>query len=168
MFTSRGFGAMASTALILVLAKPADGLAQYRINERINERTNALPRPPMRTYRPGVIVGPIAGPPPAAANRIGDRDGRIVDRDNRIVDHDSRIRNHDDRIRDHDGEHGAFAAGVAAGIVLGGAAAAPDIYSEPAPSPEDDPVAYCARMYSSYDPQSGTYMGNDANPHPCP
>ncbi len=147
MFTSRGFGAMASMALILVLAKPADGLAQYRINERINERTNALPRPPMRTYRPGVIVGPIASPPPAAANRSGDHDGRI---------------------RDHDGERGAFAAGVAAGIVLGGAAAAPDIYSEPAPSPEDDPVAYCARMYSSYDPQSGTYMGNDANPHPCP
>jgi hypothetical protein len=161
MITSRGFGAMASMALILVLAKPADGLAQYRINERTNERTNALPRPPMRTYQPSSVAAPAASPPPAAANRIGDHD-------NRIGDHDSRIRDHDGRIGDHDGERGAFAAGVAAGIVLGGAAAAPDIYSEPAPSPEDDPVAYCARMYSSYDPQSGTYMGNDANPHPCP
>lgn len=155
MITSRGFGAMASMALILVLAKPADGLAQSRINEHVNARTNALPRPPMRTYRPGVIVGPIASPTrsaapvsPPVANRFGDHDH--------------------DHIHDHDGERGAFAAGVAAGIVLGGAAAAPDIYADPAPSPEDDPVAYCARTYSSYDPQSGTYIGNDGNPHPCP
>jgi hypothetical protein len=147
MINSRGLGAATVMALILVLAARGDGLAQYKINER-NERTNVLPRPPMRAYQPGTIVtAPAASPyrnvtpvPPAAANRIGD----------------------------HDGERGAFAAGVAAGVVLGGAIAAPGIYYVPAPSPADDPVAYCMQMYSSYDPQSGTYIGDDGTPHPCP
>jgi hypothetical protein len=147
MINSRAVGAATAMALILVLAGPACGLAQSRINER-SEPANVLPRPPMRTYQPRpVVAAPAASPyrnpapvPPAAANRIGD----------------------------HDGERGAFAAGVAAGIVLGGAAATPGIYNVPAPSPVDDPVAYCAWMYSSYDPQSGTYIGNDGNPHPCP
>ena len=138
---------MVSMALLLVLAEPTAGLAQYRINER-SERPVVFPRPPMRTYAPGTIVtAPAASPyrnpapvPPVAANPIGD----------------------------HDGERGAFAAGVAAGIVLGGAAAAPGIYDVPTPSPVDDAIAYCTQMYSSYDPQSGTYIGNDGNPHPCP
>ena len=149
MINSRGVGAAMAMALILVLAEPTHGLAQYRINER-NERPNVPPRPPMRMVQPGPIVAPpapAAAPyrnpapvPPAAANHIGD----------------------------HDGERGAFAAGVAAGVVLGGALATPGIYNVPSPSPVDDPVAYCAWMYSSYDPQSGTYIGNDGNPHPCP
>jgi len=62
----------------------------------------------------------------------------------------------------------AVAAGVAAGVVIGGAFATPGIYNVPAPSPADDPVAYCTWMYSSYDPQSGTYIGDDGNLHPCP
>ena len=147
MINSVSFGAMASMALLFVLAEPTEGLAQTKINEH-NERL-VLPRPPMRTYQPGMIVtAPTASPyrnpasvPPPAANRFGDHD--------------------------HDRERGAFAAGVAAGIVLGGAAA-PGVYVVPAPSPADDPVAYCAWMYSSYDPQSGTYIGNDGNAHPCP
>ena len=150
MINSVSFGAMASMALLFVLAGPTEGLAQTKINEH-NERPIVLPRPPMRTYQPGMIVtAPTASPyrnpasvPPPAANRFGDHD------------------------RDHDRERGAFAAGVAAGIVLGGAAA-PGVYVVPAPSPADDPVAYCAWMYSSYDPQSGTYIGNDGNAHPCP
>jgi hypothetical protein len=147
MINSASFGAIASMGLLLVLAEPTDGLAQTKINER-SERPVVLPRPPMRTYAPTTIVTapaarayPNPAPvPPAAADRTGD----------------------------HDGERGAFAAGVAAGIVLGGAAAGPGIYVVPAPSPVDDPVAYCTQMYSSYDPQSGTYIGNDGNPHPCP
>ena len=31
-----------------------------------------------------------------------------------------------------------------------------------------DAIAYCMQTYSSYDPQSGTYIGDDGNPHPCP
>src|SRR5882724_8192558 len=36
-----------------------------------------------------------------------------------------------------------------------------------APEGGDD-VAYCIQRYRSYDPQSGTYLGNDGYRHPCP
>jgi hypothetical protein len=32
----------------------------------------------------------------------------------------------------------------------------------------DDAVAYCMQTYRSYDPRSGTYLGNDGFRHPCP
>ncbi|MBV8510057.1 MAG: BA14K family protein [Xanthobacteraceae bacterium] len=37
----------------------------------------------------------------------------------------------------------------------------------PGPGP-DDPTAYCTQRYRSYDPASGTYLGNDGQRHPCP
>jgi hypothetical protein len=38
-----------------------------------------------------------------------------------------------------------------------------------APAPAgDDAVTYCIQNYSSYDPVSGTYLGNDGYRHPCP
>jgi hypothetical protein len=37
-----------------------------------------------------------------------------------------------------------------------------------APPSDDDAVAYCTRRYRSYDPASGTYLGNDGQRHPCP
>jgi len=88
------------------------------------------------------------------------------------------------------GGGGAFIPGLAAGAIIGGAIAAtsggygpgyaapgPAYYDEgyddgavavaPAPSGGDD-VAYCMQTYRSYDPRSGTYMGNDGYRHPCP
>jgi len=73
---------------------------------------------------------------------------------------------------------GAFAAGA----VIGGALAAPYYYGPgyydpgpyyPAPAyypppPAGDAVAFCARRYRSYDPASGTFLGNDGLRHPCP
>jgi hypothetical protein len=44
----------------------------------------------------------------------------------------------------------------------GYAAAAPDA------GPPGDAAAYCAQRYRSYDPRSGTYLGNDGQRHPCP
>jgi hypothetical protein len=45
-------------------------------------------------------------------------------------------------------------------------------YAAPAPAyydaPPGDAVAYCARRYRSYDPRSGTFLGNDGYRHPCP
>jgi hypothetical protein len=29
-------------------------------------------------------------------------------------------------------------------------------------------VAYCMQRYRSYDPDSGTFLGNDGLRHPCP
>ena len=169
MINPASLGTAAAMALmILVVTGSADAFAQ----SRISERAIVPPLPPMRS-KPGVIVGPVAGPivgpigspivgPIGSPNRNAMPLSPPVP--NHPFDHDH------DRDRDRDRERGAFAAGVAAGVALGGVVAspAPGVYYAPIPSPTDDPVGYCARMYSSYDPQSGTYIGDDGNPHPCP
>jgi hypothetical protein len=87
------------------------------------------------------------------------------------------------------GGGGGFVPGVVAGAVIGGAIAsqgygygpgyyAPGYYDDQyyddgavavAPGPVgDDGVAYCMQTYRSYDPRSGTYLGNDGYRHPCP
>jgi hypothetical protein len=95
------------------------------------------------------------------------------------------------------GRGGGFIPGAVAGAVVGGAIAAGaggygyygpgydqgyyggDQYSDQyyddsgamaeAPAPAgDDAVSYCVQRFRSYDPQSGTYMGNDGYRHPCP
>lgn len=38
-------------------------------------------------------------------------------------------------------------------------------YAGPRPG---DAVAYCLQRYRSYDPRSGTFLGNDGYRHPCP
>ncbi|MGY8664464.1 BA14K family protein [Bradyrhizobium sp. UFLA05-109] len=71
---------------------------------------------------------------------------------------------------------GAFVGGLAAGALIGGALAAPYYgpgYPPPPPAyyaapPADDAVAYCMQRYRSYDPNSGTFLGNDGRRHPCP
>ena len=87
--------------------------------------------------------------------------------------------------------NGGFIPGAVAGAVVGGAIAAapygyggpgyyaPGYYDDqyyddgpvvvaPAQGGGDDAVAYCMQTYRSYDPRSGTYMGNDGYRHPCP
>jgi hypothetical protein len=87
-------------------------------------------------------------------------------------------------------------AGLLGGAIIGGALAAPYYYGPgpyyppayyapgpyyPAPgygpgpgaaayggAPGGDAVAYCSRKYRSYDPSSGTFLGNDGARHPCP
>jgi hypothetical protein len=89
------------------------------------------------------------------------------------------------------GGGGGFIPGAVAGAVIGGAlASAPyGYYGDPgyyAPGYYDngyydpgavavvpdtgggDAVAYCMQTYRSYDPRSGTYLGNDGYRHPCP
>src|SRR5579872_1205031 len=75
------------------------------------------------------------------------------------------------------GGWGYYGGGFAAGAILGGMLAAPYYY--PAPyygdpgyyyedGPPDGAVDYCMRRFRSYDPGSGTYLGNDGRRHPCP
>jgi len=88
-------------------------------------------------------------------------------------------------------------AGLVTGAIIGGALASPYYYGYPypypypyyggyypapyypapvyygppvyaAPPPGGGAVAYCAQRYRSYDPRSGTYLGNDGLRHPCP
>ena len=78
--------------------------------------------------------------------------------------------------------------GLAAGAIIGGALAAPyyyggyygggPYYASPyyapgrgyyaEPDGGDDAVGYCMQRYRTYDPRSGTFMGNDGYRHPCP
>jgi hypothetical protein len=163
MISPAGSG-IAAIALAVVLMGPADSLAQSKVSDRPNDRAIVPPRPPMRAQQ-GLIVPPIAGPIVAP---IGSAQLTHMPLQQAVPNHPfDRDR---DREHRHDDDRGAFAAGIAAGVVLGGALASPSpgIYYAPAPSPIDDPVGYCAWMYSSYDPQSGTYIGDDGAPHPCP
>jgi hypothetical protein len=75
------------------------------------------------------------------------------------------------------GGWGYYGGGFAAGAILGGMLAAPYYYPSPyyypAPGYYDDAapdgaVDYCMRRFRSYDPRSGTYLGNDGYRHPCP
>jgi len=88
----------------------------------------------------------------------------------------------------HGGGIGAGIAGFAAGALIGGALAAQPapyyygpgyayggpgyayggagyVYGAAGPG---DAIAYCQSRYRSYDPASGTYLGNDGRRHPCP
>jgi hypothetical protein len=56
---------------------------------------------------------------------------------------------------------GAPVAGFAAGALIGGAIASQN-------APRADAVDYCVQRFRSYDPGSGTYLGNDGYRHPCP
>ena len=86
------------------------------------------------------------------------------------------------------GGGGGVVPGLIAGAVIGGALATGGYYGGPgyyapgyyddqydtgpvvvAQDPGgDDTVAYCMQTYRSYDPRSGTYLGNDGYRHPCP
>jgi len=74
------------------------------------------------------------------------------------------------------GGWGYYGGGFAAGAIVGGLLAAPyydgygyDGYGYGYEAPVDDSaVAYCVQRFRSYDPASGTYLGNDGYRHPCP
>jgi hypothetical protein len=77
------------------------------------------------------------------------------------------------------GYGGAAAGAIVGGAILGGLLAAPYYYGGgpyyyPGPgyyaygSAPGSAVAYCMQRFRSYDPGSGTYLGNDGYRHPCP
>jgi hypothetical protein len=60
------------------------------------------------------------------------------------------------------GRDAAIGAGIASGLIVGGALAAQSR------AQADSAVEYCMNRFKSYDPQSGTYLGYDGKRHPCP
>ncbi len=60
----------------------------------------------------------------------------------------------------HGGTGAAVLGGLAAGAIIGGAIANSQAQSNAA--------SYCAQRFRSYDPGSGTYLGNDGLRHSCP
>lgn len=91
------------------------------------------------------------------------------------------------------GGGGGFIPGAIAGAVIGGAIASqgpyyggqpyyggnyyddgyaysegPVVQVAPGGGGGEDDVGYCMQRFRSYDPRSGTYLGNDGYRHPCP
>jgi hypothetical protein len=87
-----------------------------------------------------------------------------------------------------DFSRGGFGVGLAAGAALGGYYGynngyyangyydnaydgdgdGPAYAYSPGDEMGGDSSDYCAQRYRSYDPSTGTYMGFDGQPHPCP
>jgi hypothetical protein len=177
MIDPRALSTAAAMTLLLSTLAPTAGLAQYRDNGGNVGATTY--RPPMTAYRPGpaVVAAPAAGGSrlvqPGAVYR-GPAGGIYYNGAN------GGFRRPD---RDGDRERRAFAAGAVTGAILGGSqgfgyydgtpAVYPPGYSDGGPAivpgpAAADAIAYCMQTYSSYDPRSGTYIGDDGNPHPCP
>jgi hypothetical protein len=69
--------------------------------------------------------------------------------------------------RGRGGSAAGLIGGLAAGALIGGAIASQQAQAAP-PVVGSDAVSYCMQRFRSYDPESGTYLGNDGLRHPCP
>jgi hypothetical protein len=172
----KSFAIAAATALAVVIAasgashaETGTSHAEYR-NAGHPAHENALPRPPMRPLQTGTVVAAPAAqaqPPrvmrstPSVAMGHPEESGHAGDRDH-----------------DHDRGPHIIVVGVPSTYYYGAPTYyAPGYYGDqysdggPAtgPSPLGDTSATdCAQAYSSYDPQSGTYIGDDGIAHSCP
>jgi hypothetical protein len=194
MISSKVVSAAAALALTMVL--PSAGFADYKGNANGSVRAGSAYRPSGSVYRPGaaVVAAPATGgfrggapmaQPGVATPMVQPGGARVYGGYNGGYNGGYRG---GDRDRDHDRDRGAFIAGAATGVIIGGAIAsqgysygapayyAPGYYGDQnydggpavAPAAGDDAVNYCMQTYSSYDPQSGTYVGSDGYQHPCP
>jgi BA14K-like protein len=207
MINPKVMSTAAATALVLSVAAPTAGFAEYKGNNGGGVRANAgyRPAPPSGFTRPGpaVVAAPAVGgyrggspmvqPGGGGAVYRGGYNGGYREggyRGGGYRDGGYRYGGYRDHDRDRD-RGGAFVAGAVAGAIIGGAVASPgygyyggpgvyyapgyysDQYDDGGPAVAaapvgDDAVAYCIQTYPSYDPQSGTYLGNDGYQHPCP
>ena len=58
--------------------------------------------------------------------------------------------------------------GAAIGLGVGAAIVGGAIAAGAAEQQRQNAVSYCMQRFRSYDPNSGTYLGNDGLRHPCP
>jgi BA14K-like protein len=164
---AKGFGAATAIALILAIAAPAASHAENRIASH-PARANTLPRPPMRPLQTGTVIAAPAAqaqPPRVMSSAPSVAMGHAEE-------------------RGHAGDHGhdrgprIIVVGVPSDYYYGPPTYyAPGYYGDqysdggPATGPSplgDTSASNCAQTYSSYDPQSGTYIGDDGMVHPCP
>jgi BA14K-like protein len=194
MISPKVMSTAVTLAVVLSVAAPTAGFAEYKTNNGGGVRGNGgyRPPPPVSIARPGpaVVAAPAVGGYRATAPMAQPGGGGGVYRGGYAGGYNRGYRDHDhDHDRDRDRGNG-FVPGVVTGVIIGGALASqgygtyggPGIYYAPsyssdpyynapavAPAPGgDDAVAYCIQTYPSYDPQSGTYLGDDGYQHACP
>ena len=163
----KNFAVAAATALVVALAATGASHAEYRFAGH-PAHVNALPRPPMRPLQTGTAV---------AAPAAQAQPPRLMQSTPSVAMGHAEDGGHAD---DHGHDRGPriIVVGVPSTYYYGAATYyAPGYYGDqysdggPAtgPSPLGDTGANdCAQAYSSYDPQSGTYIGDDGLAHPCP
>jgi len=163
----KSFAIAAATALAVVIAATGASHAEYRIAGH-PAHVNALPRPSMRPLQTGTAIAAPAAqaqPPRVMQSTPSVAMGR-AEESGHAGDHD------------HDRGPHIIVVGVPSTYYYGAPTYyAPGYYGDqysdggPAtgPSPLGDTGATdCAQAYSSYDPQSGTYIGDDGIAHSCP
>jgi hypothetical protein len=167
----KSFAIAAATALVVAMAAPSAGHAEYRMAGH-PAPVNALPHPPMKPLQTGTVVAAPASqaqPPrimPSAAPSVAmghaEDTGHPGDQGHDRSPRDARI----------------IVIGVPSAYYYGAATYyAPgyygDQYSDGGPAVGPSPLGEvnatsCSLAYSSYDPQSGTYIGDDGLAHSCP
>jgi hypothetical protein len=174
MITSKGFGAATAITVVLAIAAPGASHAEYRIAGH-PAHVNALPRPPIRPLQTGnVVAAPASQALPPRMQALPPR----------IMSSAPSVAMGHAEDTGHAGDHGhdrgprIIVVGVPSAFYYGPPTYyAPGYYGDeysdggPAvgPSPLGDVNATsCALAYSSYDPRSGTYIGDDGLAHPCP
>ena len=162
---AKGFRAATAIALVLAMAAPGASRAENRIAVH-PAHVNALPRPPMRPLQTGTVV---AAP---AAQALPSR----------VVPSAPSVAMGHAEDTGHAGDHGhdrgprIIVVGVPSDYYGSPTYYAPGYYGDqysdggPAtgPSPLGDVNATSCALASSYNPQSGTYIGDNGLAHPCP
>jgi hypothetical protein len=153
---SKGFGVTAAMVLVVTVAAPDNGRAESRIAGH-PAHVHALPHPSMRPLQTGtVIAAPVAQVPPRAARP--DQQGVAAPHAEDTA---------------HAGDHSPrgpriIVVGVPSAYYYGDPYSDGDPATGPSqPGDNDNGMAYC-RSYSSYDPASRAYVGDDGKLHPCP
>jgi hypothetical protein len=172
---AKRFDAVAAIALLLAVAASGSGHAEFREAGQ-PAHVNAPPRPPLRPPQARTVVAAPIIVPALPPHIVQAPPPRIAQPAPSIA-----------MGRTEDTDHGHDRAPRDASVIVGGVPSvyyygaptfyAPGYYGDqysdggpavgPAP-PADTNAINCAQTYSSYDPQSGTYIGNDGNAHPCP
>jgi hypothetical protein len=164
--TQRSLGFAAVTALVIAIAAPGASHAESRpAGHPAHE--NALPRPPMRSQTGIAATAPaVRAQPPRVMSSVPSV----------AMGHAEETGHAGDQSRDRGRDSGQRDARIIV-VAPSGYYDAPAYYGDPASdggpavasSPLGDTSANtCAQAYPSYDPQSGTYIGDDGLAHPCP
>jgi BA14K-like protein len=170
----KSFGIAAATALVVALAATGASHAEYRLAGH-PAHVNALPHPPMRPLQTGTgVAAPAAQAQPPRVMQSTPSVAMGHAEDSGHAGNQGHDRGHDLDQRNAR----IIVVGVPSDYYYGPQTYyAPGYYGDqysdggPAtgPSPLGDTSANdCAQAYSSYDPQSGTYIGDDGIAHSCP
>jgi hypothetical protein len=155
---AKGFGAATAVALVLAMAASGASRAEFR-SAGHPAHVNALPHQPMRPLQTGTVVAAPAAQ--AQPSRVMSSAPSVA------IGHAEESGHAGDQGHDRGHDPGRRDARI---IVIG----VPSTYYDGTPTYYapgyygDTSASNCAQTYSSYDPQSGTYIGDDGIVHPCP